>query len=155
MSENTKRDMTAADAWGALLRVHAALVPVLDRDLQAKHHLPLASYDVLLELNYGPDRRLRMSELGERVTLSRTRVSRLVDEMTAAGLVVREANPDDRRSAYAVLTAKGRIVFRQAAPTYLDGIDDQFGAALTLAELTTIKDALDKVIQRAARRIPA
>ena len=49
-----------------------------------------------------------MSELGERVTLSRTRVSRLVDEMTAAGLVRREANPDDRRSAYAVLTTQGR-----------------------------------------------
>ena len=155
MPETTKRDMTAADAWGALLRVHAALVPLLDRELQAKHHLPLAWYDVLLELNYGPDRRLRMSELGERVTLSRTRVSRLVDEMTAAGLVVRQANPDDRRSAYAVLTAKGRTLFRQAAPTYLDGIDEQFGTALTLAELTTIKDALDKVIQRAARRIPA
>jgi DNA-binding MarR family transcriptional regulator len=155
MSEKTKRDMTAADAWGALLRVHAALVPLLDRELQAKHHLPLAWYDVLLELNYGPDRRLRMSELGERVTLSRTRVSRLVDEMTAAGMVVREANPDDRRSAYAVLTAKGRTVFRQAAPTYLDGIDEQFGTAMTLAELTTIKNALEKVIQRATRRIPA
>ena len=95
----------------------------LDRELQAAHRLPLAWYDVLLELNSGPDRRLRMSELGERVTLSRTRVSRLVDEMSVAGLVRREANPDDRRSAYAVLTTKGRNVFRQAAPTYLGGID--------------------------------
>ena len=97
---------------------------MLDRELQAKHHLPLAWYDVLLELNDGPDRRLRMSELGERVALSRIRVSRLVDELTAAGPVVRQANPDDRRSAYAVLTAKGRTLFRQAAPTYLDGIDE-------------------------------
>ena len=109
--------------------MHAALVPPLDRELQAAHRLPLAWYDVLLELNYGPDRRLRMSELGERVTLSRTRVSRLVDEMSAAGLVRREANPDDRRSAYAVLTTKGRNVFRQAAPTYLAGIDEHFGQA--------------------------
>ena len=154
MPEKPKRDTAAADAWGALLRVHAALVPQLDRELQAKHRLPLAWYDVLLELYYSPDRRLRMSELGERVTLSRTRVSRLVDEMTAAGLVVREANPDDRRSAYAVLTSKGRTVFRQAAPTYLDGIDEQFGTVLTIAELTTIKDALDKVIRRAGRRTP-
>src|SRR6478736_7747169 len=154
MPEKPKRDTAAADAWGALLRVHAVVVPQLDRELQAKHHLPLAWYDVLLELNYGPDRRLRMSELGERVTLSRTRVSRLVDEMTAAGLVVREANPDDRRSAYAVLTSKGRTVFRQAAPTYLDGIDEQFGSALTPAELTTIKDALEKVIRRAGHRTP-
>ena len=48
------RQRTAADAWGALLRVHATLVPELDRELQAKHHLPLAWYDVLLELNDGP-----------------------------------------------------------------------------------------------------
>src|SRR6476619_2131353 len=115
MPEKTRRDMMAADAWGALLRVHATLVPALDRELQAAHQLPLAWYDVLLELNSGPDRRLRMSELGERVTLSRTRVSRLVDEMSVAGLVRRDANPDDRRSAYAVLTSKGRTVFRQAA----------------------------------------
>ena len=155
MSEKTKRDMTAADAWGALLRVHARLVPLLDRQLQSRHHLPLAWYDVLLELNSGPDRRLRMSELGERVTLSRTRVSRLVDDMTAAGLVVREANPDDRRSAYAVLTPQGRTVFRQAAPTYLAGIDERFGTTLTLAELTTMKHALEKVIRRGAGRIPA
>src|SRR5664279_2968218 len=145
-------DTRAADAWGALLRVHATLVPLLDRELQAAHHLPLAWYDVLLELNNGPDRRLRMSELGERVTLSRTRVSRLVDEMSAAGLVRREANPDDRRSAYAVLTAKGRTAFRQAAPTYLRGIDEQFGSALTRADLTTIRNGLDKVIRRAAGR---
>ena len=155
MPEKPKRDTAAADAWGALLRVHAALVPQLDRELQAKHHLPLAWYDVLLELNYGPGQRLRMSELGERVTLSRTRVSRLVDEMTAAGLVVREANPDDRRSAYAVLTPQGRTVFRQAAPTYLAGIDERFGTTLTLAELTTMKHALEKVIRRGAGRIPA
>jgi DNA-binding MarR family transcriptional regulator len=155
MSDSATRDTIAADAWGALLRVHAAVVPSLDRELQAAHQLPLAWYDVLLELNYGPNRRLRMSELGDRVTLSRTRVSRLVDEMSLAGLVRRDANPDDRRSAYAVLTTQGRNVFRQAAPTYLAGIDRHFGDAMTLAELTTIRNGLDKVIRRAADRSPA
>src|SRR6476619_4251596 len=152
MGPDAGTDRTVADAWGALLRVHARLVPLLDRELQAAHQLPLAWYDVLLELNYGPDRRLRMSDMGERVTLSRTRVSRLVDEMSLAGLVRRDANPDDRRSAYAVLTTKGRNVFRQAAPTYLAGIDSHFGDAMTLAELTAIKNGLDKVIRHAADR---
>lgn len=155
LATTTPGSTTAADAWGALLRVHATLVPSLDRELQAAHQLPLAWYDVLLELNSGPDRRLRMSELGERVTLSRTRVSRLVDEMSVAGLVRRDANPDDRRSAYAVLTTKGRNVFRQAAPTYLAGIDRHFGQAMTLAEITSIRSGLDKVIRRAAGRSPA
>ena len=69
--------------------------------------------------------------------------------------MAREANPDDRRSAYAVLTAKGRSTFRQAAPTYLAGIGEQFGAALTPAEMGCIKTGLDRVISRATGRSPA
>lgn len=155
MPERETHDATAADAWGSLLRVHATVVPLLDRELQAAHRLPLAWYDVLLELNGAPDRRLRMSDLGERVVLSRTRVSRLVDEMSDAGLVRRAANPDDRRSAYAVLTTKGRNAFRQAAPTYLRGIGSLFGEQLTSAELITIRDGLERVIRHATGRSPA
>src|SRR3954447_2433511 len=78
--------------WAALLRAHAAVVPLLDRELQAAVGLPLAWYDVLLELQNAPQRRLQMSDLGERVTLSRTRVSRLVDEMQRAGYVEKQAH---------------------------------------------------------------
>ncbi len=155
MAETRTRDRTAGDAWGALLRVHASLVPQLDNELQRAHRLPLAWYDVLLELRYAPDNRLRMTELGERVTLSRTRVSRLVDELAAADLVRREANPDDRRSAFAALTPQGRSVFAEAAPTYLRGIRDLFAAALSPAELTAVRDALQKVLRHEAGRTPA
>ena len=92
---------TDTAAWAALLRVHAALVPVLDRELQAACNLPLTWYDVLLELNSAPGRRLSMGELGRVAVVSRSRVSRVVDQLAADGLVIREANPDDRRSAYA------------------------------------------------------
>jgi len=131
--------------------VHAAVVPMLDRELQAAGRLPLAWYDVLLELNSAPGRRLRMSDLGEKVTLSRTRVSRLVDELGTAGLVTREANPDDRRSAYAVITAQGRTALRGAAPVYLGGIRDHFADILSAQELRTITTALDRVIEQARR----
>src|SRR5215213_598273 len=96
------------ETWGALLKVHAALVPRLDRELQDAHALPLTWYDVLLELNSAPERRLTMGELGSVVAVSRTRVSRVVDELVRAGLVTRETNPDDGRSAFAALTPAGR-----------------------------------------------
>ena len=146
-----ERPHLGADAWGALLRVHAAVVPMLDRELQAARQLPLAWYDVLLELNSASGRRLRMSDLGAQVTLSRTRVSRLVDELGAAGLVIREANPDDRRSAYAVLTAQGRTALRGAAPVYLGGIRAHFADLLSARELRTIASALDRVVEHARR----
>ena len=126
--------------------MHAALVPVLDQRLQSECTLTLAWYDVLLELNAAPDRRLRMSDLGERVVLSRTRVSRVVDEMQRAGLVTREANEDDRRSSYAAMTDEGRRVFRRAAPRYLDAIEEEFAGSLTVAELKALRDALDAVL---------
>ncbi|MFB7717930.1 MULTISPECIES: MarR family winged helix-turn-helix transcriptional regulator [unclassified Nocardia] len=143
----------AVAAWAALLQVHATLVPELDAELRRATGLPLSWYDVLLELD-GPHQ-LRMSDLGERVVLSRTRVSRLVTEMESHGLVRRESNPDDGRSAFVGITDKGRERFREAAPHYLAGIERRFGGQLDHAELETVANALHKVLSPAELPDPA
>ena len=137
---------TDVASWAALLRVHAALVPLLDRELQAACGLPLTWYDVLLELNAAPGRRLSMTELGQVAVVSRTRASRVVDSLAAAGLVTRETNPDDRRSAYATITEAGRERLRAAAPTYLGGIRRHFTDRMTAAESSAVAAALEKVL---------
>lgn len=108
--------------------------------------MPLAWYDVLLELHAAPGGRLRMSDLGERVVLSRTRVSRVVDELVDAGLVLREANPHDGRSALATLTKAGARRLRAAAPAYLDSIDRHFTRHLTVVEQKAIAGGLNRVL---------
>lgn len=133
-------------AWAALLRVHAALVPALDRELQAGAGLPLAWYDVLLELNAAADRRLAMSELGARVVLSRSRVSRVVDELERAGYVTREPHPSDRRSTYATISPAGMRRFRAAAPVYLRGIAAHFARHVTADELTGMTSSLERIL---------
>jgi DNA-binding MarR family transcriptional regulator len=138
--------MDPTAAWAALLRVHAAVVPVLDQELQAAHGLPLTWYDVLLELNAAPGRQLTMSQLGAAAVVSRSRVSRVVDELVRAGLVERTPNPDDGRSAFARITAAGRARLRTAAPTYLAGIERHFTGHLTAADAATIATALEKVL---------
>lgn len=137
---------TKTAAWGALLRVHAALVPALDHELQATQGMPLTWYDVLLELNSAPGRRLTIGELGNVAVVSRSRVSRVVEELVRAGLAARESNPADRRSAYAVITDAGRRRLRAAAPTYLGGIERHFTSKLTVREAQTIASALGKVL---------
>ncbi|WP_312858108.1 MarR family winged helix-turn-helix transcriptional regulator [Pseudonocardia pini] len=133
-------------AWAALLRIHAAVLRDLEQDMERTQNLPLTWYDVLLELNAAPDRRLRMQELGERAVLSRTRVSRIVDELARAGFVVREKDETDRRGNWAVLTPAGRERLREAAPGYLDGIARHFADHLSEAERTTVADALERVL---------
>jgi DNA-binding MarR family transcriptional regulator len=130
-------------AWSAFLRAHAAIVRQVDAEVTAKGGIPLRWYDVLLELNAAPDRRLKMQELGELVVLSRTRVSRVVDELEAEGLVRRQVNPDDRRSAFAVVTAEGRRALRKAAPAYLASIRTHFSSRLDPERLAAVRGAME------------
>jgi DNA-binding MarR family transcriptional regulator len=140
-----------AGTWGALLKVHAALVPRLDRELQVAHGLPLTWYDVLLELNTASGRRLTMGQLGSVVAVSRTRVSRVVDELVRAGLVTREPNPDDGRSAFASLTPAGRTALRTAAPTYVAAVQREFADHLTAREAEAMAQAFRTVLAADAR----
>jgi DNA-binding MarR family transcriptional regulator len=86
-----------------------------------------------------------MTELGERVVLSRTRVSRLVDELQREGYVTREPHPTDRRSTFATITPAGRRRLRAAAPVYLAGIANRFASHLEPDELAVIATALERV----------
>lgn len=144
MTQSEKHQQAASSAWSALLRVHANLVPRLDAELRRDFGLPLAWYDVLLELD-GVEP-LRMTDLGERVVLSRTRVSRLVTELAAAGLVAREANPDDGRSAFVAITDAGRERLHAATPTYLASIRECFADKLDADELRTLAATLGKIL---------
>ena len=143
-------DELGVATWETLLRVHADVVPVVAREVQEATGLPLAWYDVLLELNRAPRRRLRMRQLGERVVLSRTRVSRIVDDLVADGLVTREADPADARAMFAVITTDGRQVLRRAAPVYLRAIEQHFAARLERAELEAVHRGLRRVLDDAA-----
>jgi DNA-binding MarR family transcriptional regulator len=133
------------EAWAALLRTHAAVVPKLERAL-ARTGLPLTWYDVLLVTNAASGRRLRMTELGQRAVVSRERVSRVVTELETAGLIAREPNPDDRRSSFAAITPEGRRRLREAAPVYLGAVRDHYLAHLSPAEIQVLAGALTKVV---------
>ena len=132
-------------AWAGLLRTHAAVLPKVERAL-IPTGLPLTWYDVLLVVNAAPARRLRMTELGEQAVVSRERVSRVVTELEHAGLVVREANPDDRRSSFTVITPEGRRRLRASAPVYLKAIEEHFLSRLTDEETRVIAKALGRVV---------
>jgi DNA-binding MarR family transcriptional regulator len=132
-------------AWRGLLTAHARLVPEFDRVLQRETGLPLAWYDVLVALHEGGPS--RMSELGERVLLSRSRVSRIVDELVDAGLVAREANPEDGRSSLATLTPEGRRRFLKGARVYLRSIDGALTEALDPDDLDRLADLLGRLAE--------
>jgi DNA-binding MarR family transcriptional regulator len=132
-------------AWRGFLRVHAGLVRQLNAELEAAHDLPLAHYEVLIHLDAAPCSRLTMSELAQSVLLSQSGVTRLVDRLVQAGLVVREGCPEDRRVMYARLTDEGRRALCEARPTHLEGVRRWFLSHFDGAELDAFADAWERI----------
>jgi DNA-binding MarR family transcriptional regulator len=151
MTEDIQDPVVAA--WRGLLVAHARLVPAVEADLRAAGQVSLSWYDVLLELNAAPGRRLRMSELGQRVVVSRTRVSRVVDELAAAGLAERQPDQSDGRSSFAVLTPAGRNALRRAWPVYWEAIRRHLGAGLTVRQCRELATLLEQAAAEADLRV--
>ncbi len=133
------------DVWRSFLRAHASVVRELERELSAEAGLPLGWYDVLLQLVEAPGRRLRMAELADRVLLSRSGLTRLVDRLQAEGLVRREPSKDDARGMYTVLTQTGFDRLKRAAPVHLDGIARHWLAHYSDDELRALGSLLARV----------
>jgi DNA-binding MarR family transcriptional regulator len=142
-------------AWRLFLRSHAVVTRRLEGDLLAEQRLPLASYDVLVQLVEAPQRRLRMSELAERVLLSRSGLTRLVDRMEREGLVRREACEDDARGLYTVVTDAGVDRLRAASPTHLRGVSEYAVGRLDDREAEQLSALLSRILdEEAAARVP-
>lgn len=138
-------DATRLAAWRALLNAHAAAVGAIERELAAADLVPLTWYDVLVALWEAPAHRLRLHELADRVVLSRSGLTRLVDRLETAGLLRREPCPDDRRGAYAVLTPAGKLTLHRTWPAYARGIAAHFARHLSDDEARVIAGALGRV----------
>ncbi|WP_084263372.1 MarR family winged helix-turn-helix transcriptional regulator [Actinomadura formosensis] len=150
----TSGTLSAAElvVWRTMLRAQARISRRLQADLLARHGLALGAYDVLTHLGEVPGGRLRMNDLADRVLLSRSGLTRLVDRMQRDGLVSRQSCADDARGLYAVLTAAGRDLLAAATPTYRQGVQDYVLSRLDESDLRALGHILDKL---ADEKIPA
>lgn len=86
-----------------------------------------------------------MSELAERVWLSPSGLTRMVDRLESRDLVERDPSEEDARVMLARLTDRGREVLRRAARTHLQGIREHFSGRLSEAQLRNVASALEVV----------
>lgn len=133
-------------AWRGMLFAYRDLTSAIDERLEREHDLSLSSYEVLLLLSKADDHALRMGALAERLLLSRSGLTRLVDRMVARGLIERHACEIDRRGTWARLTDAGMKKFREARPTNLAAIRERFLSRLEeedLEDLARVWERLD------------
>lgn len=128
------------------MRVHAALTRALDADLETAHGLPLTSFEVLMYLADADGQRMRMSDLADRVLLSRSGVTRLVDRLESQGLIERASCKSDARGSFAVLTTAGAERVRAARSTHRAGVRERFLSRLTAEEQELLAGVWERLV---------
>ena len=132
-------------AWRATVHLSQLLMRQLDRDLNA-HGLNGHDYEILVELSEAPDHRLRMTELADATSQSRSRLSHQISRMETRGLVRRDDCEGDKRGTFAVLTDAGVQTIEQVAPHHVENVRRHYIDRLTPGQLEEIRSAFQPVV---------
>ena len=133
------------EAWVSFLRSHAAITRELSAQLQREHGLTLNDYEVLLHLSHADGGMLRRVDLADRILLTASGITRLLEGLESSGFVTKETCASDARVSYAKLTETGMAKLRRAAVTHLRGIDELFVGRYSGSELATLAELLARL----------
>jgi DNA-binding MarR family transcriptional regulator len=141
----TQPSLGRLEAWVSFLRSHAAVTRELSAQLQREHGLTINDYEVLLHLREAEGGMLRRVDLSERVLLTASGITRLLDGLERQGFVDKAKCETDARVTYACLTDAGRRKLAEASKTHLAGVDEVFTSRYSGSELATLADLLSRL----------
>jgi DNA-binding MarR family transcriptional regulator len=133
------------DAWARLLRGHAAATRELSARLVAEHGLTINDYEALLCLARAESGRMRRVDLAERLFLTASGVTRLLEGLERAGFVERGECASDRRVTYAVLTPAGREKLEEASESHVTAVRTLFEERFSPEELDHLASLLERL----------
>ncbi len=142
-------------AWRALMVTYGTITPLLDDELRSATELDLTTYDALLHVYEAGDPGIRMTDLADKVVLSKSGLTTLVDRLEERDLMQRIADPEDRRAIRITLTESGMEAFHTAAAVHVAGIERYFTSQLTEDEAEVIADTLERILRDVGSRADA
>src|SRR5262245_36359653 len=140
--------MSDTERTGLFAVLHAS--GVLESRVEARLSevgLSLAKLAALHQLSAAGES-LPLGQLAERLSCVKSNITQLVDRLEADGFVARIADPNDRRSRLAVMTALGRKACDQGS-RILDEAERQLFGGLNAEEAKQLASLIAKVTSRA------
>ncbi|MFJ1731595.1 MarR family winged helix-turn-helix transcriptional regulator [Streptomyces sp. NPDC088254] len=132
-------------AWRAYVAGYLLLEDAIDRQLQQEAGMPHLYYSILANLSESPERRLRMTDLAERLKITRSRLTYAVTRLEKDGLLRREDCRRDRRGSVAVLTDEGMTVLENTAPGHVDTVRTFLFDRLTPEQVGQLEEIFTQV----------
>lgn len=140
-------DQRESRAWRAYVVGSELLRKQLNRELQDRHGLALADYEVLVRLSERDGGRMRMAQLAAEVASSKSRLSHQIGRMETTGLVRRVECGDDARGVFAEITPQGRARLEETAPTHVTGVRAHLIDLLPPDEQATLASIFERVLE--------
>src|SRR5712692_1432008 len=139
------RSSKVEQMWEGLARVHSSMTAALEHDMVPEAGMPLAWYEVLLNLSRSPAGMMRHQDLARVAGITNSGASRRLEQMTKAGLIERRSCPTDRRGVFAHITSKGQSSFKTAHKIFLNSLERNLGTSLKPGDAELISAALSKL----------
>ncbi len=136
--------------WRNAIEAWQWLLAAVNAQLQRDSGMPLAYYEILVRLSEAPDRSLRMTQLAEASSSSKSRVSHAVARLEERGWVRRMDCPTDRRGQIAVLTDQGFASLSAAAPGHVEQVRQVLFDALDEEQLGQLDGISAAILAKAA-----
>jgi DNA-binding MarR family transcriptional regulator len=133
------------EAWVSLLRAHSAATRRFNRELLASHGLTINDFEVLVHLAHADGGRLRRVDLAERVLLTASGITRLLDGLERSKLVCKASCAADARVTYAEITPAGRARLSDARESHVEGVRALFAERFSPAELRALTALLERL----------
>jgi DNA-binding MarR family transcriptional regulator len=141
------REETAS--WMALIGTTVWLPAALDMQLQRDADISHFEYGVMSALVHLPKQTMRMKELARVTNSALSRLSRVVDRLSAQGWIERHPDPDDGRVTLAVLTRDGRRKVAAATPGHIATVRSLVFDRISPAQVKQLRDILSEVVDAA------
>ncbi len=127
------------ETWRSFLCACHALFSAVDAQLMRDFGIPLTYYEILVRLSESPGHALRMSQLAEATSASKSRASHAVARLEQRGWVRRVDCPTDRRGQIAELTDEGFAALAEAARGHVEQVRRSLFDALTPEQVPQLK----------------
>ena len=148
MSTEETRWLSADEqrAWRAFLTACQTLFSAIDAELLRDSGIPHGYYEILVRLSETPGRALRMTQLAEASTSSKSRLSHAVARLEERGWVRRRDCPTDRRGQVAELTDEGFTALAAAAPGHVEQVRRSLIDQLTPEQIEQLREISSLII---------
>jgi DNA-binding MarR family transcriptional regulator len=133
-------------AWRTFLTACQTLFSAIDAQLARDSQIPHGYYEILVRLSEAPGRELRMTQLAEASTSSKSRLSHAVARLEDRGWVRRTDCPTDRRGQVAHLTDEGFTALAAAAPGHVEQVRRSLIDQLTPEQVEQLREISASII---------